>query len=809
MATSTDPLIERPVSRRRFIAFLVAGPTLIAAARLERPAAASAAGVPTSQPVDEYDLSDLLNDAAAPTANLIRVVIEKDGSVSFAMPRAEVGQGITTAAAMIIADELDVPLSQINITLADAEPQLVFNQLTGGSNTIHSIYDPLRAAAAAARGALLQAAALYLNQPVSQLSTAGGAVLSSLGQTVSYATLSTKAAVSKNTLVKPNLKPHSAQQLVGTPQRRIDALAAVTGTKVFAMDITPPGALPTMVCRAPTLNGSARSLNNEAEILAMPGVTDVAVIPHSAHINGGVAVRAATFGQCIDAIRAMQVDWAPGTAEGMYASDVESQLIKSELPMTPALGDTIDERFVFNFRPGDPLETNCAVAVVTKDSAEIWSSLKAPIWAQEKIASLLGMQVSQVTCHVTQGGGSFGRHLFADAAFESAVIAQKMGKPVKLMWHRADNFRQGRVHPMCTSRVRMTYSGKNIIAFDQRHTSVATDFSHGLGEILSAYAATLPDANSLGYSQSIFLLTACSPYNFGPTTQLLEEVYPYDKFNTSSVRNIYSPDVRTAGELMVDKMAALQGVDRYQFRRDYARDARMVAVLDKVAEAADWGRTMAPGTAQGIGVHREYKGYAACVVEIDCTPRTVNRVIPNGYGGPRVTKVTFVVDVGLPINPLGLQAQMMGGSMDGIAQALSYSLHLEDGYFLEASWDDTAYTRQWNTPPDVNVIVMPPTTNEPGGAGELGVAASMAATAGAYWKATGIFPTRFPINYAEPLWFTPYPTVPPIPASPTTEYASVIAQEQADKAAGRRAEREKHAHHTTRHAHHSAKRKDH
>jgi isoquinoline 1-oxidoreductase beta subunit len=110
---------------------------------------------------------------------------------------------------------------------------------------------------------------------------------------------------------------------------------------------------------------------------------------------------------------------------------------------------------------------------------------------------------------------------------------------------------------------------------------------------------------------------------------------------------------------------------------------------------------------------------------------------------------------------------MMGGIMDGIAQALTYSLHLQNGVFLEGSWDNAYYTREWNTPPDVNVIIMPPNQTEPGGAGEFGVAASMAAVANAYARATGTMPTSFPINHNQPLGFTPLPTVPPIPQSPT------------------------------------------
>jgi isoquinoline 1-oxidoreductase beta subunit len=265
----------------------------------------------------------------------------------------------------------------------------------------------------------------------------------------------------------------------------------------------------------------------------------------------------------------------------------------------------------------------------------------------------------------------------------------------------------------------------------------------------------------------VFNLTANVPYNFGVVSQALNEVYDPGVFNTSSVRNIYSPEVSTAKELMVDQVARAMRKDPYRFRRSFIRDDRLRAVLDKVAKAGRWGRPMPRGKAQGIAVHSEYKGRAACLVEIDCTPATVNRHVENGYGGPRVTKVVYAVDVGLPINPLGLKAQMMGGIMDGIAQALSYSLHLKNGHFLEGSWDNAYYTREWNTPFEVDVIVMPPTTGDPGGAGEFGVAASMAAVACAYARATGKLPTRFPINHNLPLGFAPLPTVPPIPQSPT------------------------------------------
>ena len=139
----------------------------------------------------------------------------------------------------------------------------------------------------------------------------------------------------------------------------------------------------------------------------------------------------------------------------------------------------------------------------------------------------------------------------------------------------------------------------------------------------------------------------------------------------------------------------------------------------------------------------------------------------DAYTGPRVTKVVFAVDVGLPINPLGIEAQIMGGAMDGIAQALTYSLHLVDGHYLESGWDNAYYMRQWNAPREVRIVIMPPTGAEPGGAGEFGVAPAMAATACAYARATGRLPTRFPVNHSDPLRFDPLPAVPPIPQSPT------------------------------------------
>ena len=744
-------------TRRRFLGYVMAAPVLTTAAELA-PAPGARAAVPSPEITGLIDLNDVMTLAAAPTSGLITVEVNTDGTVGFALPRTEVGQGITTSTAMLIAEELDVPVERVRVRLSDARPELVFNQLTGGSNTTFSTYTPIRVAAAAARERLLRAAAAEWGVAVGELTLRAGVVTGPGDRSAGIGALSEKAASVRTEQVSVALKSRDEFTVIGKPHNRVDALAAVTGRKKFTLDLDVPDALPAMVCRPPTINGTVGSVSNTEEIRSMPGVTDVVVIPT------GVAVRAATFGQCIDAVRALRVSWRSGTAEGKSDASVLAELRAAELPIgPPPLTPSVEGTFTFHFRGNSALETNCAIADVRPGRAEIWSSLKAPIAAQEAIAARLGLPPGAVTVHVTEGGGSFGRKLFFDAALEAVEVSRKTGKPVKLMWHRADDARQGRAHPMATSRVRISYLGDTVFGYRQRHTSVATDLGHGLGELFTATAAKLP-VGDIGFSELFFQLSQSMPYGFGENSRLLSET---DRgFNTGSMRNVYSPDVTCARELMVDQLAARMGKDPYRFRRGALGDDRSRAVLDAVAQAGGWGRTMPAGTAQGIALHSEYHAVSAVLVEIDCRPGTVGRPIRDGVTGPRVTKAVLAVDVGLAVNPRGLEAQMTGCVMDGIAQTLTSSLHLRDGYFLEASWDNYFYTRQWNTPPEVKIIVMPTTTGEPGGAGELGVAPSMAAVACAYGRATGTMPTSFPINHAT-LSFEPKPTVPPVPASPT------------------------------------------
>src|SRR4051794_21979654 len=189
----------RGITRRAAMGFLIAAPTLVAGARWG--AAAAKAAVPTAQLVDSYDLSDFLTDAARPTNALITITVNPDGTASFELPRAEVGQGLTTSFAMVIADEMELPIDKVRVTLADARPELVWNQLTGGSNSTHALYEPVRTAAASARGQLEQTAARELG--TSDLTLADGVFTAPGGARRTYAQLARKAAVTHTTAVTP------------------------------------------------------------------------------------------------------------------------------------------------------------------------------------------------------------------------------------------------------------------------------------------------------------------------------------------------------------------------------------------------------------------------------------------------------------------------------------------------------------------------------------------------------------------------------------------------------------------------------
>lgn len=767
------------VSRRRFVGYVLAGTTLTVAGQYVldngSPAAAAGGAQPIKSndlPGDHYDFMDFMREQTRAVTPLLTLEVTPEGRVRFDMPRCEVGQGVETGVAQIIADQMEIPYEQVDITQEKARADLFDAQLTGGSSSLYSLWEPLRELSELARQRLVGAAANKWNVSPSELTTKDGFVYGPDGQRAPYGALAIGNPQNEavGALLNAAIGPPKGG-VIGKSVQRKDIRAIVTGSKKFAMDLDVPNAMPTMLARPPVFNGRVNKVNNLEQIKKMPGVTDVAIID-ATHRSTAVAVRAKTFSQCIDAIRALDIDWDLGENQNVNAEKVFEDIKKVELPMAPGVPGTqvFDERYRFNFRSSSPLETNCAVADASGDRVDVWAPSKIPGTALGMLSEEFGLPLEKVNINVVYAGGSFGRRLHSDHIMEAARASRAFGKPVRLMWHRTDDIRHGRQHPASISHVQATKAGNSITSYTQYHASASCDFTHSAGDIISGRAMKKDPskyAGNVSVTDWFFQVVTTVPYNFGATQTALSEVYEYDKLPTSPVRNVYSPDVAVARELMVEDLAEAMGMDGYEFRRAFAKSPAMVAALDAVAKRGDWGRTMPAGTAQVIAIHSEYKCNSACLMEIDARPETMRARSRRGWSGPRVTKAIFAGAMGIPVNPDQCKAQFMGGMLDGLAHAMAESLHWEEGLPVEGGWDDYRFTRQWDMPTDVDIIVIDDGSLVPSGTGEVGNGPGFAAAAVALQKVLGRKMKEFPVYFQEARPKTLIPKTPSVPASPT------------------------------------------
>ena len=716
-----------PLTRRRFLTFVVAAPVLTVAAGsaggLIIPAKAYAVVPSPPQPENILDLGEVMVAATKQAQDLLVLEVTKENQVVFHLPRAEVGQGITTALAIVVADEIDARLGDVDVPLEDARQDLGTAQSTGGSSSVRSLWDPVRSIAADARARLVTAAAERWNLPAHDLTTRDTAVWAPDGRSASYGSLTEAAAKVRVPAVSTNPKPSSEYRLIGSSTTRIDARSIVTGAAKYALDIDVADALPTVVIRPPTLRGKVKSYDASAA-LKMSGVVAVTELP------SGVAVTAKTFDQALKARAAVQVTWGSGTVDSVSDADIKSRLAAAIPPMTPAppLTQRVDATFSFAFVNHAPMEVGSAVADVGADSAELWVASKSPTGAQSAVADAVGLSADQVTLHVVRAGGSFGRRIYYEPAVEAARVSKAIGKPVKLMWTRNDDMRHGRVRPRSHHQLRAVHAAGEVLTYEHRASCVELDLGSGTGQALVDAGYVSPTIGS-----AFFILSQACPYNFGVVTESLNEV-SYD-IPTAAWRSVYSAQARTAEEILVDEIAKALGTDPVAMRRKFLKTADARAVLDKVATEGNWGRSMSSGTAQGLALHAEYRSIAGCLVEINCTGDK-----------PRVTKAVMALDVGRQVNPSGLRAQAIGSLMDGISTVLLAGNHLDDGAFREGSYSDFKYARQADAPLTCDVYLVGG-SGKPGGVGELCVPAAAGAVANAYTRATGDKPRTFPINF--------------------------------------------------------------
>jgi isoquinoline 1-oxidoreductase subunit beta len=723
---SDSPASAGPLTRRRFLTYVVAAPVLtVAAGSVIAPGKAYAVVPSPPQPENILDLGDVMVAATLQAEDLLVLEVTRDNRVVFRVPRAEVGQGITTALAIVVADEIDARLADVDVPLEEARQDLGTAQSTGGSSSVRSLWDPVRSIAAEARARLVTAAAERWDLPASSLSTRDTAVWAPDGRSATYGSLTEAAAEVVVPAVSNAPKPASEYRLIGKSTPRVDARSIVTGAAKFALDVDVPGALPTVVVRPPTLKGTVEAYDASAA-LKMPGVVAVTELP------SGVAVTAKTFDQALKAGAAVVVTWGPGTVDGTSDAKIKDDL-EEAIPSTryPALllnQRVVEATFDFAFVNHAPMEVGSAVADVQSGSAEVWVATKSPTGAQSAVADAVGLGVDKVTLHVVRGGGSFGRRIYHEPAVEAARVSHAIGKPVKLMWTRNDDMRHGRVRPRSHHQLRAVHALGEVLSYEHRMSCVELDLGSGTGQALVDAGYVNPTIGT-----AFFNLSQSCPYNFGVVTESLNEV-SYD-MPTAAWRSVYSAQARTAEEILVDEIAKALGTDPVATRRKFLKTAEARAVLDKVATEGNWGRSMSPGTAQGVAMHGEYRSIAACLVEINCTGDK-----------PRVTKAVMALDVGRQVNPSGLKAQAMGSLIDGISTVLLAGNHLDDGAFREGSYSDFKYARQADAPLTCDVYLVGG-SGKPGGVGELCVPAAAAAVANAYARATGKKPRTFPINF--------------------------------------------------------------
>src|SRR5438093_2182499 len=594
------------IGRRRLLAYALSSPVVTIAAgfgvNVATPSSALTSPTPL-KPADSvayYDVGDSIVQCAAPTMPLVKLSVGTDGMVTLEMPRLENGQGIATALGMMIAEEMDVPPRDVIVHSADAQPELRYNQITGGSSSVRCFDPVLPVMAAEARARLVAYAAQQWALDPSTLRVEAGVVIAPDGRSATYGSLTVGAA----TLPLPSAQPKDPSQytVIGRFTGRLDARDIVTGRKKFTMDLAVPNAKPTMLRMPSQIRGQVISVNNVNAVKAMPGVIDVVVVPPGGAIvprQVGVAVMAETFGQAWDACRALDITWGDGTNKGQSNESIFAALRAANPPLAapPSGALTIDGEFEFPSATACPLEVECAIVDARADSAEIWAGMQTPIVALQATAEDLGLPEDSVRAHVIPSGGAFGRRLFWDPVQVAAYVSKATGRVCKLMYHRSDDIRHTRLRPPQVHNVRATQLGGRGASYEQHIAAIRLDARHGYGEEGSARTGALPEGTpqslgNLSYEQFFFKTMVASPYNYGFSTKLLTPV-TFD-WNTVSYRSVHIQPARLVEEIITDEIARAMGIDPVAFRLEYLRLPRARAVLQRVAGA----RTRGPAHAR-------------------------------------------------------------------------------------------------------------------------------------------------------------------------------------------------------------------
>jgi isoquinoline 1-oxidoreductase beta subunit len=709
---------------------LIAGPTLAIAAKLGFADGAGAFPTKTDELPDQQDFTDIFVLTQQPTVYDLKIEIKPDNRVYLEGPRAEVGQGFMTMIGMLVADGLDVPFASMDIICSPAEQKRGAAQITGGSHNTRVLWDPARIITAQMRGQLMAAASNRLGVPVRSLRTEDGYVIATDGRKLSYGELSQEAA--KLPLAKAAMpKKASEYKVIGKPQNKYGIEKIVQGKYPYPMDLfSSKEYLPTVLALGATHGASVVSIDDSAA-KAIPGFIAVTQIPGMPDylIPEGVAVTAETFGIAKKAKNALKIKWSAGPMDQLSDAQIDD-LLNGIIDSVTSPGEGLDATFRWPYVPHAPMEENSAVGNFSNGKYEGWGGAQVPNNLTRELAETLGIKLEDVTYHVVPVGGAFGRHLFHDQDVQVAQISQRLGKPVKLQWMREEGIKWGRTRPVSIHHVKATVVGGEVMSYEHRMACPEMDLRHGLGDVVSGY---ITEYNNEGACQYFFAHTQKVPYKFGPTAITLKQRLLAKP--TAAWRVVYSGQVNSIDEIIVDELARLLGKDELDYRMETLDSDRHRAVLEKAAQEGQWGRKLPAGVAQGLGMHDEYKSIAAYLMEIDTRGKE-----------PRMTRCTIAVDNGFMVNPKGTEGSLFGQAMDGFALVFRAGLHVDNGATRESNFHDYKWSRMFDSAPEMSLHILPNSNVIPGGVGELGVPAAAGAAANAWARATGKQPRNFPLN---------------------------------------------------------------
>lgn len=658
--------------------------------------------------------------------------IAGDGTVTLIMPQVEMGQGVYTSIAMILADEMDADFSRVTLEPAPPDDKLYGNpifgiQVTGNSNSIRAFWMPLRKAGATARMMLVAAAAETWHVDPAICTTAAGEVMhAASSRKLGYGALAARAAALKPP-ADPVLKQPSQFTLIGKSLKRLDTPGKVDGAVKYGIDAMPPGVKFATLMACPVFGGKVGHVD-ASKARAVPGVRQVVVLDDLVAVVGD-HMWAARKG-----LAALDIAWNEGpnahvTTELVWedirkASMQKGVVAKARGDADRALadGDRLDAAYELPFLAHATMEPlNCTVHI-TPQGCELWIGTQVMSRVQNTVAALLNLPPEKVKVNQHLLGGGFGRRLEPDMALKAVRIAQHVDGPVKVVYTREEDTRQDVYRPVYRDLLSASLKDGRINAWNHRITGS------------SVIARWLPPAFQKGIDIDAVDSAVDMPYatpNF--RVEYVRREPP--GVPTGFWRGVGPNNNVFAIESFIDELAHKLGKDPVAFRLSLLDGTpRLKAAVALAAQKSGWGGTLPARAGRGIAAQVAFGSFIATVCEAEV----------DDSGEVKLRRVTSVVDTGIAVNPDTVVAQLQGGLIFGLTAALYGEITIDRGRVQQGNFNDYRMLRIDQVPPiDVHVVK---SGEAPGGIGETGATAGPPALGNALYAATGIRLRRLPVD---------------------------------------------------------------